>query len=100
MVLPAHTVAERAGTVINKDERLQRLAPALEAPEGTRPQVRILAELARALGKGRPAAESADAPAVFDALSKQDGPFKGLRWEAIGPLGIALGGAKAAKASA
>jgi len=97
VVLPGHTVAERAGTVLNKDLRLQRIAPALEPPEGTLSQVRILTGLLKVLGKGK---DFADAPAVFDALGGQDGPFKGLRWADVGPLGIPLAGAKPAKASA
>jgi NADH-quinone oxidoreductase subunit G len=97
VVLPGHTYAEKHGTFLNKAERLQRIQPALEAPEGTRDQVQILASLAGLLGKGH-AYDSA--AAVFNAMGQADGPFKGLAWDAVGPRGLALGGARAAKASA
>ncbi|HKJ00069.1 MAG TPA: molybdopterin-dependent oxidoreductase [bacterium] len=97
VVLPGHTHGEKDGTFLNKAERLQRIRPALDAPEGTRDQVGILASLLALLGK-EPAPASAEA--AFNAMGQQDGPFKGLSWEAVGPQGLPLGGAKPAQATA
>jgi NADH-quinone oxidoreductase subunit G len=99
VVLPGHTVAEKHGSYLNRQERLQRIQPALEAPEGTRSQVRILAELLRTLSGGKAKVDDA-APAVFGALAQQEGAFKGLRWEAIGTHGIPLSAARAGQATA
>jgi NADH-quinone oxidoreductase subunit G len=97
VVLPARTAAEREGTYVNRAERLQRIQPALAAPEGTRPQVAILLDLLAALGKPQ---KLASARAVLDAMGQQDGPFKGFSWDAVGPLGVPLSRAQPAQASA
>jgi NADH-quinone oxidoreductase subunit G len=97
VVLPGHTVAEREGSYLNKDARLQRIQPAIEAPEGTQPQLQILGALLELRGKGQP---HDSARAVFDAMAAQDGPFKGLSWDRIGALGVSLAGAQPAQASA
>ncbi len=92
VLLPGHTVAEKHGTFVNRQRRVQRIQPALHAPEAARADHRILAELLAALGKGR---DYADARAVLAALGQQDGPFKGLDWDAVGEQGVALDGGAA-----
>ncbi len=96
VILPGFTHAEKYGTYVNKAGRVQRAQPAIEAPEQARDQVRILGELLAALGKGR---RYASAREVFAAMAAQDGPFKGLDWEAVGPLGTALPGEAEARSA-
>ena len=92
VVLPGYTSAEKWGTFINKDRRLQKLAPSIRPPAEARSQTRILSELHAALGHGAPAGENATqtdhASRVYQALA---GEIGAPAWEEIGPLGTTLG---------
>ncbi|CAB4937723.1 unannotated protein [freshwater metagenome] len=50
VVFPAESHAEKEGTVVHPDGRLQRLRPAIGRQGETRPEWQVLAELRRALG--------------------------------------------------
>ncbi len=90
VVLPGTTYAEKEGSFTNKANRVQRIHAGLRPPEMARDQVTIMQELLAALGKPK---NLASAPAVFDALGKEPGAFKGLSWEALGSQGKVLPGA-------
>jgi NADH-quinone oxidoreductase subunit G len=87
VILPGQTFAEKAGTFTNKQNRVQRIQRAIHPPEGTRDEVRILQELARAFGQERP---MLTAP---EALAQIGGAFKGMSWDQVGDLGAPLAGA-------
>ncbi len=50
VVFPAQAYAEKEGTVVHPDGRIQRLRPAVAQPGNTRAQWRVLVELAHAVG--------------------------------------------------
>jgi NADH-quinone oxidoreductase subunit G len=89
VILPGHTYAEKSGTFTNKAGRVQRIQPALEPPETTRSQTRILQEFLAALGKAQ---EMGGPELVFDAMGRSVGAFKGLTWQAVGGRGAVLPG--------
>ena len=88
VVLPAYTYAEKDGTLTNKEHRVQRIYPAVRAPEGCRDQVQILQELLQALGK--PVEGMASAQQVFGAMATEAKAFHGLSWDGIGMTGQVL----------
>jgi NADH-quinone oxidoreductase subunit G len=86
VILPGQTYAEKFGTFTNKHGRVQRIQPALHAPQDTREETRILQELMIACGQERPVQPAKD---VLAGLGK---PFAGLSWESVGNLGAPLPG--------
>ena len=89
VVLPGYTYAEKQGSFTNKDKRVQRFGKSVQAPAAARDQVRILQELAGALGKGETPRTAAE---VFDDIGRQVPAFKGLSWEGLGDQGQILAG--------
>jgi NADH-quinone oxidoreductase subunit G len=87
VVLPAATHAERDGTFVNSQSRLQRFSRAFPAPSQARPGVEILAEL---LARFEPKWGSIDAATAFDLLAEEVERFADLRWRALPPHGISL----------
>ncbi len=87
VVLPAATHAERDGTFVNVERRLQRFERAFPAPSQARPGLEILADL---LAKFEPQWASVSAPTVFDLMAEEVEAFDGLRWSDISPRGIEL----------
>lgn len=86
VLLPGQTFAEKAGTFTNKNRRVQRIQPAIHAPEGTREQTRILQELMIACGQERKVQLAQE---VLAGIGK---PLDGLNWDRVGKLGAALPG--------
>jgi predicted molibdopterin-dependent oxidoreductase YjgC len=89
VVLPAATHAEREGTFVNVQSRLQRFDRAFPPPSQVRPALEILVELlSRFDGKW----SSVSAATAFDLLTEEVETFDGLRWAAIPPTGGVLAG--------
>lgn len=83
-VLPVTTFAEQEGTFMNRDGRVQRFWPALQAPGVARPAWRILRALVADLTDIAAPATAAEAWAL--AASEHDA-FAGLDYERIGTRG-------------
>ncbi|HLF57260.1 MAG TPA: 2Fe-2S iron-sulfur cluster-binding protein [Thermoanaerobaculia bacterium] len=87
VVLPAATHAERDGTFVNVQSRLQRFVRAYPAPSQARPGLEILAEL---LSRFEAKWASVSAATVFDLLAEEVDAFSGLRWAQIPAEGQTL----------
>ncbi len=85
VVFPAQAYAEKEGTVVHPDGRLQRLRPAVARPGATRAQTLLIAELASRIGLDLQAPTGPEASQqLFDAV-----PFyAGLTLEEIGGKGV------------
>ncbi len=88
IVLPAATHAEREGTFVNCQGRLQRFEAAFRPPLEVRPGVEILAAV---LARFEPRWSSVSAATVFDLLAEEVPAFAGLRWADIPAAGLPLG---------
>ena len=84
--LPATQYVEKTGTFTNVQGRVQRVAPAREAPKTAPPLGEVLVELARRLGAplSLPTAPSA----LWEALAADVPAFAGITWDGIGPDGV------------
>jgi len=87
VVLPVATHAEREGTFVNVQLRLQRFARAFPAPSQARPALEVLAEL---LARFDPKWGSVTAATAFDLLTEEVETFSGLRWADIPAHGVSL----------
>jgi len=96
VVLPAQSYAEKEGTIVHPDGRLQRLRPAVARPGSTRAQWQVIAELASRIGLDLEVASGPMASRqLFDAV-----PFyAGLTLEEIGGKGVRWQERPAAQAS-
>jgi NADH-quinone oxidoreductase subunit G len=85
IVFPAESHAEKEGTVVHPDGRLQRLRPAISRPGSVRPGWQVLSDLAQRLGGEFGIANAPSASRrLFDAV-----PFyAGLTLEEIGGRGV------------
>jgi NADH-quinone oxidoreductase subunit G len=85
VVFPAEAYAEKEGTIVHPDGRVQRLRPAIARPGEVRAEWQVLVELARELGLDLDVLGGAMASQrVFDAV-----PFyAGLNLEEIGGRGV------------
>ncbi|MBV1777894.1 molybdopterin oxidoreductase family protein [Paeniglutamicibacter sp. ABSL32-1] len=83
LVLPVLQWAEEEGTMTNLEGRVLRRRKALEAPEGARGELWIMAELAKRLDS--PGTFSADAREVFEELRLASAgglaDYSGIDWE-------------------
>jgi NADH-quinone oxidoreductase subunit G len=89
VTLPAATHAERSGTFVNVQNRLQRFERAFPPPSQARPALEILAEL---LARFDPKWGSVTPATTFDLLAEEVESFDGLRWSAIPAEGQLLPG--------
>jgi NADH-quinone oxidoreductase subunit G len=87
VVLPVATHAEREGTFVNSQSRLQRFERAFPAPSQVRPAVEALADL---LARFDPKWAAVNTATAFDLLAEEVDRFSGLRWSAIPPQGVLL----------
>jgi NADH-quinone oxidoreductase subunit G len=85
VVLPAAGFAEKRGSMINGDGRLQRLNRAVRPPGNARDDWEILRDLLQALG-GSNGLYSIDD--VFRQMSSEISQFSGLTLNKIGDLGV------------
>jgi NADH-quinone oxidoreductase subunit G len=87
IALPVATHAEKSGTFVNVEWRVQRFRAAFPSPGLVRPGVEVLSEL---LARFDPRWAGLDEPAVFDRLAAELPAFAGLTWHALGATGTEL----------
>lgn len=87
VALPAATHAERTGTFVNVEGRLQRFERAFPPPAQVRPAVEILADL---LARFDSKWAAVDAATAFDLMAEEKPPLAGLRWAEIPATGAPL----------
>ena len=87
VLLPASGFAEKRGSMINGDGRLQRLNRAVRPPGNARDDWGILRDLLQALGGGNGLYTIDD---VFRQMSAEVSQFRGLTLSKIGDLGVHL----------
>jgi NADH-quinone oxidoreductase subunit G len=84
VVLPGCAHAEKRGTFINAQGRVQRFIQAIEPPGDARPECGFLAELVSAVT----GVTVSDNPvALFDELAREVPALQGLTWAALGDRG-------------
>ena len=84
VVLAGQTHAEKEGTFINKNSRVQRIQAAVKAPHQTKPEWQILSELIQTLEKE---ADFQSVSEIFEALGTSITPFEALTFEQVGDSG-------------
>jgi NADH-quinone oxidoreductase subunit G len=93
VALPTATHAEREGTFVNSDARLQRFERAFPPPAGQgRPALEVISELIESLGATSP---GSTAEAVFQRLAVSIPMLRGLSYKRIPATGLALTAATA-----
>jgi NADH-quinone oxidoreductase subunit G len=97
VVLPALTMWEQEGTLVNMAGRAQRVRPAGHGPEGAAAGWEILVALAHRMG--RPPAYRT-AAAAFRHVTAGHAAFDGVHHDALGVLGAVVGPATGAGADA
>jgi NADH-quinone oxidoreductase subunit G len=87
VVFPAESHAEKEGTVVHPDGRLQRLRPAIGHPDDVRAGWSVLAELAKRIGldtgvltSGMAFAQLVDAVPYYHGLTLDGLGGRGVRW--------------------
>jgi NADH-quinone oxidoreductase subunit G len=105
VVFPAESYAEKEGTLVHPDGRIQRLRPAVAHPGSIQAGWRLLAELARRLGQelgvrtaGMASQQLFDAVPFYGGLTLGEIGGKGIRWQER-PQASAYGGANARSAA-
>jgi NADH-quinone oxidoreductase subunit G len=88
VVFPAQAYAEKEGTIVHPDGRLQRLRPAVAHPGSTRAQWQAIADLAARIGldlevlSGPMASQQLfDAVPFYASLTLEEIGGKGIRWQ-------------------
>jgi NADH-quinone oxidoreductase subunit G len=88
VVLPAQAYAEKEGTVVHPDGRLQRLRPAVAHPGSTRAQWLLIADLAKRIGLDLEVSTGPmtsqqlfDAVPFYAGLTLDEIGGKGVRWQ-------------------
>jgi NADH-quinone oxidoreductase subunit G len=88
VVLPAGAYAEKEGTIVHPDGRIQRLRPAVAHPGATRAEWQVLAELAQRLGLDLEVRNGAmasrqlfEAVPFYAGLTLGEIGGKGTRWQ-------------------
>ncbi len=87
IALPVPTHAEKDGTFVNVEWRLQHFVAAFPAPGQVRPLVDVLGDL---LARFDPAWSKLSAAQVFDRLAGEKAAFAGLSWEDLPAVGVTL----------
>jgi NADH-quinone oxidoreductase subunit G len=85
VIFPAESHAEKEGTVVHPDGRLQRLRIAIQHPGDVRPGWAAIAELGHACGLDLPFRRSAD---VFEALVAEVPFYTEITLDEIGGTGV------------
>ena len=88
VVFPAQAYAEKEGTIVHPDGRIQRLRPAVAHPGATRDQWQVIADLAGRIGldlevlTGPMASQQLfDAVPFYAGLTLEEIGGKGVRWQ-------------------
>jgi len=96
VVFPAQAYAEKEGTIVHPDGRIQRLRPAVAHPGQTRAQWQVIAELAGRVGldlettTGKEASELLfEAVPGYAGLTLEEIGGKGVRWQEREPAAVA-----------
>lgn len=89
VVLPAATHAERSGTYVNVQNRIQRFERAFPARGGVRDGVALFSDL---LSRFEPEWAGADEAKVFERMAGAVPALSGLAFHSIPAFGIALEG--------
>jgi NADH-quinone oxidoreductase subunit G len=95
LALPVATHAEKEGTFVNVQRRVQRFRQAFPAPGEALPAVEVLGALLRRLD---PSWTATTAAAVFARLAAEVPAFAGLSWQSLGATGVPLPEAEAVSA--
>ncbi len=91
LALPVATHAEKDGTYVNVQRRVQRFRQAFPSMGEALPMVEVLAAVLRRLD---PTWKAATAGEVFDRLAAEVPAFAGLSWKGVPPTGVALPGGR------
>jgi predicted molibdopterin-dependent oxidoreductase YjgC len=86
VVLPASSFAEKDGTFTNTERRVNRVRPAVPLPGNAREDLRIVIDLARALGCDWP--EYPDAESVWNEFADLAPLWFGIRYDRIEEVGL------------
>jgi NADH-quinone oxidoreductase subunit G len=88
VVFPAESYAEKEGTLVHPDGRIQRLRPAVGPPGSIQAGWRVIAELARRTGQdfgvrtaGMASQQLFDAVPFYAGLTLEEIGGKGVRWQ-------------------
>jgi len=85
VVLPALGFAEKEGSFTNFQGRIQKIHRALTPHVASRSLPEVLRDLARDIGRDLGPIEPAR---VWEAIGEAPGPYQGIAWKDIGPLGL------------
>ncbi len=85
VVLPALGFAEKEGSFTNFQGRIQKIHRALTPDLASRSLPEALRDLARDLGRDLGPIEP---ERIWAAIGERPGPYQGLAWKDIGPLGL------------
>ncbi len=85
VVLPSTGFTEQEGTLTNTERRAQKLRPVLAAPDGARPDWRILADLLTRLDPGT---SYTDAQSVYQEIITVVPFYQGLTYERLEEGGV------------
>jgi NADH-quinone oxidoreductase subunit G len=85
VIFPAESYAEKEGTVVHPDGRLQRLRTAIKRPGEIRATWSVLADLARRVGDDE---RVLSAPIAFRQLASRVPFYEGITLEEIGGRGV------------
>jgi NADH-quinone oxidoreductase subunit G len=95
--VPGGTWAEKDGTLVNGDGRLQRSRALVTLPGEARTESRILLDLLARLGAADAPAADASPAALFRAMAADLPGLGGLTLAKVGDLGVPLPGARSAR---
>jgi len=87
VVLPALGFAEKGGSLTNSQGRIQKIHRALTPHLASRSLPEVLRDLARDIGRDLGPIEP---ERVWEAIGEAPGPYQGIAWKDIGPLGLLL----------
>ncbi len=86
VVLPATAFSEKEGTFVNSDRRVLRVRKAVEAPGQARQDWKIVAEIARRMGK--PLGSYQNESEIWDEIAKTAPIFAGISYDRLEHEGI------------
>jgi formate dehydrogenase alpha subunit len=85
VVLPAYCFAEKNGTFSNTERRVQRVRKVVEAPGQTKPDWKILCDVASRMGYEM---NYENSEAIFTELAQVTPSYRGIDWNRIEKVGI------------
>jgi NADH-quinone oxidoreductase subunit G len=88
VVLPALGFAEKEGSLTNFQGRIQKIHRALTPHVASRSLPEVLRDLARNIGRDL---GPIDPARLWEAIGAASGPYRGIAWKDIGPLGLLPG---------